>query len=289
MRILAVLERLAAAALASALIACTTSPAIDAASAPWPASLDGGTIVLLGEVHDSAEQHRLRLDALRRAVASGWRPAIVMEQFDRERQGDIDRARRERPGDAGHVIEQAATAPPRPGGGWNWSFYRPFVALALAHDLPLVAGNLSNADAAKIVRGGNAAVFDAAALRALGLDRPIEADWQRAQEREIDAGHCGALPAAMWPRVASAQFARDAVMADALRRHGGRGAVLLAGNGHVRKDIGVPRWLQAGGVWSVGYLERGDERTPEAAFDAVVRTAPVARGDPCSALRGRTP
>ena len=49
----------------------------------------------------------------------------------------------------------------------------------------------------------------------------------------------------MWPRMAQAQFARDAVMAEVLRRSApqGGGVVLLAGNGHVRRDIGVPRWL----------------------------------------------
>ncbi len=273
----------------AALGACST-PAPNGVSIPaWQARLGGDAVVLLGEVHDNRDQHRLRLEVLRRAFAAGWRPAIVMEQFDRERQADIELARRERPLDAQHLIDRAATPPRDRGGGWQWDFYRPVVALALEHGVPLVAGNLSSADAAKIVRGGAAAVFDAAALQALGLDRPIDADWQRALEREIDAGHCGALPAATWPRMAGAQRARDAVLADALRRHGGRGTVLLAGNGHVRKDIGVPRWLPDGRVWSVGYLEAGDGHTPEHAFDAVVRTKPVERADPCAAFRSRVP
>jgi uncharacterized iron-regulated protein len=141
------------------------------------------------------------------------------------------------------------------------------------------------------VRGGHDAVFDAAMRRDLGLDRPIDPAWQRAQEREIDAGHCGALPASLWPRMAAAQFARDAVMARALAAGGERGAVLLAGNGHVRRDIGVPRWLRIDPrrVWSVGYLEAGDASAPTEAFDAVVRTQPVDRGDPCAALRARVP
>ena len=261
--------------LALVLAACAMVPA----PAGWQARLRGDTIALLGEVHDNAEQHRLRLAALERAVAAGWRPAIVMEQFDRERQGEIERARRERPRDAQHVIDLAA-----PGAdGWNWSFYRPVVAFALAHDLPLIAANLSNADAARIVRGGYAAVFDPATVAALGLDGPIDPRLEGAQEREIDAGHCHALPPAAWPRMARAQLARDAVMAAALRRHAAGGAVLLAGNGHVRRDIGVPRWLgpDADRALSIGFLEEGGA-TPTTAFDAVVRTAPEARSDPCA-------
>jgi len=255
----------------------------------WERRLQGDAVVLLGEVHDNAEQHRLRLEALQRAFAAGWRPALVMEQFDRERQPDIDRARRERPGDAQHVIDRAAAAVGRPGGGWNWSFYRPYVALALRHDVPLVAANLSGADASRIVRDGYAAVFDAAAMAALGLDRPLPAEWQAAQAREIDAGHCHLLPPDLSPRMVRAQFGRDAVMAGALRRHAERGAVLLAGNGHARRDLGVPRWLDLapGRVLSVGYLEVDDDSTPESAFDAVLRSPAPARDDPCAAFRRR--
>lgn len=263
--------------------ACATVAPVQA----WEPRLAGNAIVLLGEVHDNAAQHRLRLDVLRRAFAAGWRPAIVMEQFDVDRQADIDRARREQPRNAAHVIDQATARPARPGTGWNWAFYRPYVALALEYDVPLLAANLATADTRRIVRGGLAASFDAARLAALGLDRPIAAEWQQAQEREIDRGHCGALPATLWPRMAQAQFARDAVMADVLRRHAARGAVLLAGNGHVRRDLGVPRWLEAepARVFTLGLLERGDTQTPPAAFDATLRTEVAERADPCAGFK----
>jgi len=278
-----VLTWIAAPLLAALLGACAATAPADA----WERRLQGNAVVLLGEVHDNAQQHRLRMALLRRAFAAGWRPAIAMEQFDREHQADIERARRERPGDAQHVIDLAAPSSARPGGGWNWDFYRPVVALALEYNLPLIAANLSNADTTRIVRGGFAAVFDSASLASLGLDRPMSDEWQLAQEREIDAGHCRALPPAMWPRLARAQFARDAVMADALGRHAGSGIVLLAGNGHVRRDIGVPRWLgiEQGRVFTVAYLEDDDASTPVAAFDAAVRTAVAEREDPCAGLK----
>ncbi|MGZ5235723.1 MAG: ChaN family lipoprotein, partial [Caldimonas sp.] len=184
--------------LAAGVVACTAPAPV----AAWEARLHGDAVVLLGEVHDNAAPHRLRLEVLRRAFAAGWRPAIVMEQFDREHQPDIDRARRERPADAQHVIDLAATPSRSPAGGWNWDFYRPFVALALQYDVPLIAANLSNADTTRIVRGGYGAVFDAATESALGLDRPVDAAVRTAQEAEIDAGHCHALPPEVWPRMA---------------------------------------------------------------------------------------
>lgn len=236
----------------------------------------GKTYVLLGEVHDNADGQKRRRMALVDALAAGWRPALAMEQFDRERQADIERARRERPGDAAYLVAQAG------GKGWDWALYTPVVGLALQFDLPLLAANLSRDDAQRILRGGLGEVFSASEQRRLGLDRPLPRDLVRAQTAVLDAGHCGRFPEAMLPGMLAAQAARDAVMADVLRAQAARGAVLIAGNGHVRRDLGVPRWLgaAAGEIYSVGYLE--DAGPGEAgAYDRVVLVPAQARPDPC--------
>lgn len=272
----------------------TTTPAARPPAAPTRIAADpqavadamrGASVVLLGEVHDNAAQHALRAQALARRVAGGARPALAFEQLDRERQADVDRARRERPRDADHLIAQAG------GGGWDWPLYRPFVALALEHDLPIVAANLSRADASRIVRGGLEAVFDAQARATLGLDAP-PADLLAAHSREVDAGHCGLMPQAMLAPMARAQLARDAVLAAAIAPHASRGVVLLTGNGHARADIGVPRWLPAplrAGTRAIGLLESAaPDAMPAGAFDHVVVTAAAPRDDPCASLRGRS-
>jgi uncharacterized iron-regulated protein len=271
--------------LALAAAACTTRPPDPA----WTQRLRGDAIILLGEVHDNAEQHHQRLDILQRAFAAGWRPTIAMEQFDRVQQAAIDRARHERPTDAQYLIEQAVPSGSAQARGWNWDYYRPYVALALHYDVPLIAANLSNGQTTRVVRAGYGAVFDATRMAELGLDRPIAADWVAAQEHEIDAGHCHALPPTLWPAMSRAQFARDAVMAEAVRNHAAHGIVLLAGNGHVRRDLGVPRWLDAdaGRVYSIGWLEDIDDTTPTTAFDDVVRTATAQRTDPCEEFQER--
>ena len=273
----------AAAAVSGAGCALIRADRIDTA---WTSRLQGDTVALLGEVHDNPALHRLRADVLRRACADGWRPAVVMEQFDTDRQADVERARRERPRDVQHLVEQAAGAR----SGWSWPDYEPVLALVLEHALPLYAGNLSRAQAARIVRDGYDAAFSPPRRRALGLDAPLDPDWRRLQEREIDDGHCGKLPADLLPAMARAQFARDAVMAQVLVRHGASGAVLLAGNGHVRRDIGVPRWLAptlpANRLLAVGYLETRRPADRER-YDAVVVAAAPARPDPCAAFERR--
>ncbi|MBY4897726.1 ChaN family lipoprotein [Cupriavidus sp. AU9028] len=262
-----------------ALLAGCAGPAPQRAS---PLPLASHRYVLLGEQHDNADGHQLRLQALQESVRAGWRPVIAMEQFDRERQGELDRARRERPGDADHLIAAAG------GPGWDWSLYRPVIALALQYDLPLVAANLSRADARRVVREGVAAVFAAPQRAQLGLDTPLAAELAQAQQAGIAAAHSAQMPASLLPGMAAAQVARDAVMAHVMAASSDgspppRPVVLIAGNGHVRKDIGVPRWLQerqgtaVADVFAVGYLpteagagEDGGDAAPAAAFDRIV-------------------
>jgi uncharacterized iron-regulated protein len=240
-------------------------------------AMDGRRIVVLGEVHDNPAQHALRLAALRIVVDGGARPALAFEQFDREWQADIDRARRERPRDADHVIAAGKGAP-----SWRWELYRPFVQLALDYDLPIVAANLSRRAAMGVATQspGAAATSVAASVR-------------RAHEEAIAKGHCNLLPPDALPGMANAQIARDRTLAESLRPYAARGVVLLTGNGHARVDIGVPYWFtpeERRASTSIGILERDDDAgAGEAAgrFDAFVLTARAERPDPCEELRKR--
>ena len=278
-------RRAACALLALGAAGCAAPPEL----AGWERRLRGDAVALLGEVHDHEELHALRLAGLARAVEHGWRPAVAMEAFDADAQGAIDAARRDRPRDARRLVERAS---PRPS-GWHWPLYLPAVQLALDHDLPLVAANLPRATAVRLVREDAAAVLGAGRARELGLDRPLDPALHAALRRAVDEGHCGALPAAALDGMARAQAARDALMAERVRRHADRGVALLAGNGHVRRDVGVPRWLAdlpRERLASVGFVEAPADEALRSAFDAVVVAPPRRReADPCDRLRGAAP
>ena len=186
-------------------------------------------VVLLGEVHDNAVQHRLRLQAFEGWLAAGARPALVMEQFDRERQSVIDRLRAQAPAPGADALIAAAGS-----AGWQWQFYRPFVALALQYGLPIVAANVSRDEARKVMREG---------LEATGFNPAVPAELLMLLANDIEASHCGTLDGDTARRMALAQVARDQALAAAVEAHAARGVLLLAGNGHVRIDAGVPRWL----------------------------------------------
>jgi len=203
-----------------------------------PAGASNPQVLLLGEVHDNKEGHRLRLEDLRQRVQAGWRPVIAMEQFDRDKQDLLDDAQK---GclDASCLIRVMNT--PR----WDWQLYHPLIQLALSNKLPLLAVNLSRSDASKVARDGVASSFDAATVAAYKLKDPLPADLRRGQEKAIKEGHCNMVSDLMLPGMVNAQVARDIWMAKLIREQQPRDVVLIAGNGHVRKDIGVPRWLNA--------------------------------------------
>ena len=259
-------------------VACAHAPEPDVKS--LAAALNSHPIVLLGEVHDNARQHALRAAALRTLVEGGARPALLMEQFDRERQADLDHVLARPDATVDELI--AAGAPDAAAmQGWDWPLYRPYLALALQYRLPVVAANVSRADTRRVVQGG---------LASLGFDPVVPADIEAAQARAIVDGHCGTLDETQARRIVAAQVARDQFMASVIEAHAARGAVLLAGNGHVRRDIGVPRWLSPATrerSVSVGLLEEGDPNG--AAFEVAVMTAAQARPDPCESLRAAAP
>ena len=244
--------RRAAVLLFPALAAGALAACVHTAMPRAGAATDAATpeVLLLGEVHDSAAGHAARVERLRARLAAGWRPAIAMEQFDSDRQPALDAAMREC-ADADCVVARAAPAK----AGWTWPYYTPVIALAPA----LIAD--------------------------YGLDAlpPALLD---AQQAEVRASHCGLLPESMLAPMARAQVARDVTMAETLRAHRADGVVLLAGNGHVRRDIGVPYWLRRAGLaaHAVGFLEPDNDAST---FDEVVRIPAVERPDPCAGLKAK--
>src|SRR5262245_62049185 len=127
-------------------------------TAALAAALRAARYRLLGEVHDNPDHHAIQLEHLRLLAASGARPVLSFEQFDREH----DAALQQRLAAGNATAEDVAAAVRFNHSGWNWEHYRPLVEAALEHWLPLRAANLSTAAAARIAREG---------LQALGTER----------------------------------------------------------------------------------------------------------------------
>lgn len=243
-------------------------------------------LVLFGEVHDNAVHHELR-GALLTALPQGH-AAIVFEQFPptqsrgpipppdggEEREGWLDR----------HGFDRRS---------WKWPLHRPVVEAAIARGRSLWGSGVSREELRSVVRDGESAAPDH--LRPLLEQSPLDSAARDAIDRALIEGHCGRLPATMIPGMRAAQAVRDAAMTRALLLAGATGpAWLIAGNGHVRRDVGVPRLLRNASPGSttlvVGMLEREEDgalpgRADGAAFDIVIVTSRAAREDPCAALQ----
>lgn len=267
---------------AAALIGgCAHAPLPEADAQRLAAAVRARPLVLLGEVHDNERQHTLRAQALRALLDGGARPALLMEQFDRERQAELDRALAAPGATPDDVIRAASPPAPAPQSGWRWSLYRPFIALALDYRLPIVAVNVSRVDARRVSSEG---------LTALGFDAGVAPDIEATQARAIVAGHCGLIDAMQARPLVAAQVARDQFMARAVEAYRDRGVVLLAGNGHVRRDVGVPRWLSPATrarTLAIGLLEAGDANGD--AYDVALVTPVQTRPDPCVAFGAAAP
>ena len=246
--------------------------------------ISSADMVLLGEVHDNPVDHALR-GALLRAFAER-RPAVVFEQF---------------------MAADGPIALPAPGDsmtgwldrngfdrrGWRWPLHEPVVTAAIADGRSLWGSNMSRETLRAVVQGGEAAAPEP--LRQIMAQAPLDSTARAAVDEDLIEGHCGQLPASQIPGMRAAQVVRDAAMTRALLQAGADGpAWLIAGNGHVQRNVAVPRILTRVApdkrVLAVGLLERqGDGAAPEAAerqrYDLVIVTPRTERPDPCASLR----
>jgi uncharacterized iron-regulated protein len=187
---------------------------------------------LLGEVHDNPAHHAIRARLIGALAATGARPAVVFEQLDLDHDDAVVAAQAsgadaEKIADAGRLDRKA----------WAWP-HKPLLDAALGKGLPVRAGNMPR----ESLRGDLQAALDKDS-GAIWYARFHAARWTEAQAAALRAdiveAHCGKLPEAVVPRVLLAQRIRDAAMAQALVNDAtSAGAILIAGNGHVRADLG---------------------------------------------------
>ncbi|RKH38566.1 ChaN family lipoprotein [Corallococcus sicarius] len=255
--------------------------------------------VLLGERHDHPDHHQLQAELVRATTHAGRRPALAFEMLDVTQWSTIAASLKRSPGDA----EALAQALDWEKSGWPaFSLYAPVFNAGLEAQLPIVAANLPRAQVRELVMKGPEAL--PAELRGrLQLDAPVPEDEAKAVREELDRSHCGELPKEMLEPMALAQRARDAMMADQLLGLSvGNGALLITGNGHVRKDRAVPahlvRRMKDVTVLSVALLEVSPEAlkpqdyaaltgTTTLPYDYVWFTPAMPEDDPCKALRER--
>jgi uncharacterized iron-regulated protein len=256
--------------------------------------------LLVGERHDNPDHHRLQAAVLRAVTAAGRRPAVVFEMIDDDQTAALEAFLAGPPPPVATALGPAVAWEAR---GWpKWSLYQPVAEVALAAALPLAAGGLGRDSLRRLAAEGWTAL-PADRRAAWQVDGAFPTAVAVAQQRAVMEGHCGLLPEAAARPMARLQAAKDTAMAATMLAAADKadGAVLVAGNGHARTDVGVPFQLRrlgaTGGIVAVAALEVAPGETDPSAygapygaalgeaappFDYLVFTPAVDFGDPCA-------
>ena len=275
---------LPAAALSLALLGaagCATPAPLGADGQARLATLLPADVLLLGEQHDAPAHQQLQRQAVQWLAARGELAALALEMAE---QG---RSTAGLPRDASEADVQRALA--WRDAGWPWNTYRPVVMAAVRAGVPVLGANLP-------------AARQREAMRDAALDARLPPAALAEQQQRVRDGHCGLLPESQIGPMTRVQIARDIAMADTVRaaRQPGRTVLLVAGNGHVHRALGVPLHLPPDLTTKVLSAQSGQA---QAAIDSEVTdtlpahtsgadllwpTPPVPPRDYCAELRRAT-
>jgi uncharacterized iron-regulated protein len=229
--------------------------------------------VLLGELHDNKFHHEARGRLIARfadnqlTVVSEHLPAPNQVTFQSTTKADLEAA--------GFDAE-----------GWGWPVHQSLYDQIKTKGLNVVGGNLPKEEARRMFLQGVSSLPErmAKTYSQSRLDEVAE----RKLDRDLVEGHCGKLPEKYLLRMRFAQRMTDLSLAHNLFDH--QPSLLIAGNGHVRRDYGVPQILASIAserkVVSVGFLEQGGDsqdllQSVSGQYDFIWITERAERKDPC--------
>ncbi|WP_374522707.1 ChaN family lipoprotein [Hydrogenophaga sp.] len=220
--------------LATALLACALLTAcaatVDNAGRSFQDLVTGmgaPALLLVGEQHDAIAHQRLQRQLIKALGGEHRLAAVVMEMAE---QGKSTAGLAPSASEA--EVRQALDWSEQT--GWPWPVYGPVVMSAVRQGIPVHGGNLPR----QAMRS---------AIQDPSLDQLLSPSSLAQQEEGIRQGHCGLLPDSQIPSMVRVQIARDRTLARTAENlvQPGKTVMLIAGQGHVRRDLGVPVHLPA--------------------------------------------
>ena len=239
-------------------------------SSDFKARLDASLptdVLLVGEQHDAAEHHKIEAQIVSELAGRGLLAALALEMVD----VGLSTAQLK----PSSSDEQARRALKWDDPGWPWAFYGPVVMTAVRAGVPVLGANLPRGEMM-------------ASMGDRKLDMRLPGPALKAQQQAIRLGHCNQLPETQITPMTRIQIAKDITMAGAIQQAAlpGKVVVLLAGNGHVDRALGVPQHLPADVKLNVIRLQAGpaEANPPVDPLDSVWRTAALPETDYCADL-----
>ncbi|MFZ9758590.1 MAG: ChaN family lipoprotein [Burkholderiaceae bacterium] len=253
-------------------------------------------IVLLGELHDNSHHHKARarlIQALGQARNNQPPYRLVVEQLP---MGGSVRPQGKQPGQP--LLEQLREAGFQDE-AWAWPLHEPVFRAALSQGMALHGGNLVRGQSMQLFKKGESTLPEK--LQGLLSRAPLAEPSLQALNKALVDGHCGQLPEAMLEPMRLVQRATDLALLVTATDY--TPAIVIAGNGHVRKDFGIPSLVPAFQrpvrLVTVGFVESElsvDKASMNAAagvrndpawaiYDYVWITPAAEREDPCKGFQ----
>lgn len=248
--------------------------------------------LLLGEVHDNARHHELQAQLIADFAGPPQSVAVGFEQLDSGQASALQKYLGEHPADASGI----GAAVDWSGSGWpDWSLYEPVFQQVLDKGWQPIPLMFAGQQSRRILEQGYGAVLDENALALLQPASALSDSQKSEAETLMRSSHCGKLPEEYLAKMVTIQTAKDASMAWTQSESGPRG-ILIVGDGHARKDRGIPLFLRKirpqADIVVVSMVEVEPGVTSPADYpqarrsysDYVIFTERQQRDDPCAAL-----
>ncbi len=211
------------------LVACAapSQPTLSNHPFKYSAQLDQllpADVLIVGEQHDVAHHQRLHLAVVQRLAQRQLLGALALEMADAGTGTELltPQASESEVQTALHWQDEA----------WPWAAYGPAVMAAVQAGVVVKGANLPQSRL-------RSAMADAT------LDGLLPGPALKGQQQAIRIGHCGLLPESQIRPMTRVQIARDISMAKTVTSlvKEGKTVLLLTGNGHADRTLGVPLHL----------------------------------------------
>jgi len=236
------------------------------------AALLPADVLLVGEQHDAQAHHDLEQQIVSSLASRGLLAAVALEMAE----VGVSTAQLK----PSSTEEQARRALKWDDQAWPWSDYGPAVMTAVRAGVPVLGANLPREQMP-------------ASMNDAKLDAQLPGPALKAQQQGIRLGHCNLLPESQIQPMTRIQIAKDITMADTIHQMlvPGKTVVLLAGNGHVDRSLGVPQHLRADLTAKSLHLRAGEGSGTDRAeaFDSVWATPALLDTDYCAELKAQWP
>ncbi len=201
--------------------------------------------VLLGEIHTNADHHLWQAEFLKKIGETPTLPLRLVVEMIPTSLGNVFKSFKldhKTPRNQLPALGKSLKWEKR---GWGkWSMYQPIFKTALALNAIVMPGNIDRADTKRIGRKGMKAI-----TQSEKSNWSLDVAYSKSQTLVIDdllfESHCKLVPKQALSPMRLVQRVRDGAMAGAMLAKPNSTAVLIAGNGHIRNDIAVPRILRA--------------------------------------------